>query len=101
MEHFELIMIIIVILANIGMFINFWVKFNVKIKELDMKIEEMKTSFEEFRITRSDLVDKNELSHSKTSDRINERFNILNVKMDKLLEIFNEFRLYYEKDKRK
>jgi len=106
MDAATIITIIIFSIGNIGAFINFWVKFNIKIKELDLKIQQISKDMgnmiikhNEDKILLDHRINKVEDEHERCIDKLENKFNQVEVKLDTLLKIFNEFRIYYEKDK--
>jgi len=110
MDISEIIMLISLVSINGGLVITAWINTQLKIKEIDIRLDNMENTitknlvdlknhkfdtlnrFEKER-TLSDLrYEKGELDNKNSHDKISEKLEVL-------IQCFNDFRVYFEKNK--
>ncbi len=77
--------------------VGFYISITVKLSELDMRILSTKKDLKEHINWGEKEQAKNETKFEQIVDEQKEEHKIISVKLDKLLEGLNEFKLYVEK----
>jgi len=94
MGPIEYIAIVSLILLYGGLMIGFWVKINVKLKELEIMV---RNNYKQFK-DHQNCVDRESIRLDKRIDTLLEENKVehkeILIKMDNLLEGFNDFKVY-------
>ena len=78
--------------------IGFWMKLNVKISELEYKIKNTDNRVTDHIRWGEAEQSKNELRFNEIQQESKENFKTLSDKMDTMIESFNSFQIYCEKN---